>query len=79
MARVSPHEVAAAVLRAAGVPFSVHVGRKHVKVRWELGGRAYSYSCAKTPSDRRATENLRCDVRRMLREAISPPLDNSPA
>lgn len=67
VARRHEHEVVGGVLSAAGIPFSVHAGRKHVKVRWELGGRQLSYSCAKSPGDWRAAENCRCAVRRILR------------
>lgn len=72
MARRHESDVVGAVLEAAGLEYSVHVGRKHVKVRWELEGRRFSYSCAKTPSDWRAFENCRCAVRRILRaEGVS--------
>lgn len=72
MARQHESDVVGAVLEAAGLEYSVHVGRKHVKVRWELEGRRFSYSCAKTPSDWRALENCRCAVRRILRaEGVS--------
>ncbi|UYA98719.1 hypothetical protein P9A44_gp49 [Xanthomonas phage vB_Xar_IVIA-DoCa5] len=67
MARRTQAEVASSVLAAAGIPYTVHIGRKHVKVKWELEGRRFSYSCAKTPGDWRALENCRCEVRRILR------------
>lgn len=67
VARRQESDVVGAVLEAAGLEYTVHVGRKHVKVKWELGGRRFSYSCAKTPSDWRALENCRCSVRRILR------------
>jgi len=72
MARLSEAEVAGRVLEAAGIDFTVDKRGKHVKVKWELGGRKFSYSCAKTPSDWRALENCRCSVRRILRaEGVS--------
>ena len=46
VARRQESDVVGAVLEAAGLEYSVHVGRKHVKVKWELGGRWFSYSCA---------------------------------
>lgn len=67
MARQTQAEVAGAVLEAAGISYTTHMGRKHVKVRWELDGRQFTYSCAKTPGDWRALENCRCEVRRILR------------
>lgn len=67
MARQTEAEVVGAVLEAAGLAYSVHEGRKHVKVRWEANGKRLSYSCAKSPGDWRAMENCRCAVRRILR------------
>lgn len=55
------------VLADAGIRGQVHEGRKHMKIRWEMGGRPFSYSCAKSPSDRRAVLNCRARVRRILR------------
>lgn len=73
MARQTEAEVVGAVLSAAGISYAVHQGRKHVKVRWELEGRRFSYSCALTPGDWRAMENCRCAVRRILRaEGVLP-------
>lgn len=69
MARRTEAEVVGQVLAAAGIEYAVHVGRKHVKVKWEIGGRQFSYSCAKSPGDWRASENCRCAVRRILRAA----------
>jgi len=69
VARPTEADIVGEVLRAAGIEYTTHVGRKHVKVRWDIAGRGYSYSCAKTPSDWRAYENCRCSVRRVLRAA----------
>lgn len=67
MARLSEAEVAGRVLAAAGIDFTVDKRGKHYKVRWEVGGRKFSYSCAKSPGDWRASENCRYAVRRLLR------------
>lgn len=69
MAHITEAQIAGAVLEKAGIPYTVEKGRKHVKVRWEVGGKAFFYSCAATPSDRRAGLNCRCAVRRILRAA----------
>lgn len=69
MARTSEAQVAGSVLAKAGIPLTVQKGKKHNKVKWEIDGKAYSYSCALSPSDWRASENCRCAVRRILRAA----------
>jgi hypothetical protein len=69
MARETEAQIVGAVLDKAGIPYAIDKGRKHVKVRWEIGGKAFFYSCAATPSDRRAGLNCRCAVRRILRAA----------
>lgn len=69
MVRLTEAQVAGNVLAQAGIPFTVQRGKKHNKVRWEIGGKAYSYSCALTPSDWRASKNCQCAVRRVLRAA----------
>lgn len=72
MARRQESDVVGTVLEAAGLEYTVHVGRKHVKVKWEMEGHKFSYSCAKTPSDWRALKNCHCSIRRILRaEGVS--------
>jgi hypothetical protein len=60
-------EIAGEVLRAAGIQYTVSLRGKHYKLRWKIGGKSFSYSCAKTPSDCRAALNCRATVRRILR------------
>ena len=69
MAKLTEAEVTGRVLEAAGVAVTVDKRGKHYKVRWEIGGRKFTYSCAKSPGDWRASENCRCAVKRMLRAA----------
>ena len=69
MAKLSEAEVASQVLASVGIPFVIDKGGKHDKVRWEVDGRKFAYSCAKSPGDWRASENYRCAVRRILRSA----------
>lgn len=69
MARPDMHLIVGAVLDGASIPYTVDHGGRHIKVRWEINGKAYSYSCSRSPSDRRAQQNCRCDVRRILRSA----------
>lgn len=69
MARLSEAQIAGAVLEKAGIPYTVQIGRKHYKVKWEVDGKHFSYACAKSASDWRASENCRCAVRRILRAA----------
>ena len=56
-------------LMVNGIPFVIDKRGKHDKVRWEVDGRKFAYSCAKSPGYWRASENCRCAVRRVLRSA----------
>lgn len=69
MVKLSEADVACKVLESAGIPYVVDRRGKHNKVRWEVDGRKFAYSCAKSPGDWRASENCRCAVRRILRAA----------
>lgn len=69
MARKTMAQVIQETLAAEGFSSTVHIGRKHVKVRWEVDSQPFTYSCAKSPGDWRAAENCRCNIRRILRAA----------
>jgi hypothetical protein len=52
-----------------GIAVSVKQGRRHLILRWSIGGRPYSLGISTTPSDWRAPVEARCQVRRMFRQA----------
>jgi hypothetical protein len=56
-------------LTAAGVKFEDAHCAKHRLITWTgANGRRRVFTAKTTPGDRRALQNARCDVRRMLRE-----------
>ena len=55
------------------------IGKTHNKLAYEVGGRAFRYPFAKTPSDWRANKNEISDLRRHLREhGLTPPDSDKP-
>ena len=61
--------LAAAVeeLRSAGVPYSIDMSRKHIRVRFGRNLERFRM-ISRTPSDWRAAKNERAGVRRALAE-----------
>jgi len=66
MAKETPVTAVIAELTAAGVEHRIDQG-KHYKVRFWVNDRQYTYVVARTASDRRAMQNARTGVRRILR------------
>lgn len=54
-------------LRLAGVDYQVEHGGKHLRVLFELNGRAMLCTVSATTANWNAHYNARADVRRMLR------------
>ena len=72
MARRDVYQAAAEILDRVEIPYTISVGHKQVKIRWAIGEQGFMYCCAKTASDGRAFMNVKCDVRRILRQAGVP-------
>jgi hypothetical protein len=74
MSRRHPSTVreAVAILGERGHAADIDTAGKHVKVFWQAGGRKHLLVFAKTPSDHRATANMRAQLRRLLRTEEQP-------
>ena len=57
-------------LDAAGLPYSVERGKRHLKVRFRVRGKPCMVTCSRTSSDHRAALNARLQVRREIRRAL---------
>lgn len=57
-------------LEAAGIAFSVELGKRHYKVRFQVRGKPCMVTCSRTSSDHRAALNARLQVRREIRRAL---------
>jgi hypothetical protein len=62
-------DVVIAELRAVGIyDYEIAHGGKHPQVHWSINGARRFYIAAATPSDRRAAQNARTGIWRLLRE-----------
>ena len=57
-------------LEAAGIAFSVELGKRHYKVRFQVRGKSCMVTCSRSSSDHRAALNARLQVRREIRRAL---------
>jgi hypothetical protein len=61
-------DAAIATLREAGVyNYQISRGTKHLQLRWEVNGMPRFHVLPGSPSDRRPPNNVRADIRRMLK------------
>lgn len=62
-------DAAVSALREGGVyDFQIVPGGKHLQLRWSHGGGTRFCAISATPSDRRAPQNTRADVRKILKQ-----------
>jgi hypothetical protein len=63
----SHYDIACEELARYGIKPRIHSQNKHLKLRFEYGGRKLQVSMAVSPSDQRAHHRVRSTIRRLLR------------
>jgi hypothetical protein len=57
------------MLEARGFTPTIKNGGKHLKIRWHDGNRSFTVIVSRSPSDRRAINNARATLRKILRNS----------